>query len=29
MPGALIFSGCGTDQLDPAHARTLDDVLRA
>jgi hypothetical protein len=29
MPGALIFSGCGTDQLDPAEARTLDDVLRA
>jgi hypothetical protein len=29
IPGALIFSGCGTDQLDPADARSLDDVLRA
>ena len=29
IPGALIFSGCGTDQLEPADARTLDDVLRA
>jgi hypothetical protein len=29
LPGALIYSGCGTDQLDPASARTRDDVLRA
>jgi len=29
MAGARIFSGCGTDQLDPASARTCDDVLRA
>jgi Protein of unknown function (DUF993) len=29
IPGALIFSGCGTDQLNPADTRTLDDVLRA
>ena len=29
MPNALIYSGCGTDQLDPASARSLDDVLRA
>ena len=29
IPGALIFSGCGTDQLAPADARTLDDVRRA
>ncbi len=29
IPGALVFSGCGTDQLDPVNARTLDDVLRA
>ncbi|MGE3831780.1 MAG: dihydrodipicolinate synthase family protein [Parvibaculaceae bacterium] len=26
---ALIFSGCGTEQLDPAAARSLDDVVRA
>ena len=25
----LIFSGCGTDQLDPAAARNLDDVVKA
>ena len=25
----LIFSGCGTDQLDPAAARGVDDVVRA
>src|SRR5215468_5822816 len=25
----LIFSGSGTDQLDPAQARNLDDVIRA
>lgn len=24
-----IFSGCGTDQLDPASARSLDDVVKA
>ena len=26
---ALIFSGCGTEQLDPKDARSLDDVVRA
>src|SRR5215470_12395818 len=25
----LVFSGSGTDQLDPANARNLDDVIRA
>jgi hypothetical protein len=29
IPGALVFSGCGTDQLAAADARSLDDVLRA
>lgn len=29
VPGALIASGAGTDQLDPADARSLDDVIRA
>ncbi len=29
MPGALIFSGCGTDQLAAPDARNLDDVARA
>jgi hypothetical protein len=29
MPDALIFSGCGTDQLEPADATSIDDVLRA
>jgi hypothetical protein len=29
IPAALIYSGCGTDQLDPADARSVDDVLRA
>ena len=29
IPGALIFSGCGTDHLDAADARSVDDVLRA
>lgn len=29
IPGALVFCGCGTDQLAPAEARSLDDVLRA
>ena len=27
--GAVVFSGAGTDHLDPAEARTLDDVIRA
>src|SRR6187397_1372224 len=25
----LVFSGCGTEQLDPGEARGLDDVIRA
>jgi hypothetical protein len=25
----LVFSGCGTDHLDPADAKNLDDVIRA
>jgi hypothetical protein len=25
----LVFSGCGTDQLDPADAKSIDDVIRA
>lgn len=29
VPDALVFNGCGTDQLDPADAHTLDDVRRA
>ena len=29
IPNALIFSGCGTDQLEARDARSLDDVLRA
>ena len=29
FPGALLASGCGTDQLAPDAARTLDDVIRA
>lgn len=29
MPGALLASGCGTDQLDPAAARAVDDVIAA
>ena len=29
IPNALIYSGCGTDQLDAADAHSLDDVLRA
>jgi len=29
IPGAMIFSGCGTDQLDADQARSIDDVLRA
>jgi hypothetical protein len=28
-PGALIASGCGTDQLAPDDARNVDDVIRA
>ncbi len=28
-PGAVIFSGAGTDHLDPAEARTIDDVVKA
>jgi len=28
-PGALIASGCGTDQLAPENARSVDDVIRA
>ena len=27
--GGTVFSGCGTDQLDPAEARSIDDVIRA
>lgn len=29
FPGARIASGCGTDHLDPALARTVDDVIAA
>ncbi len=29
LPEALVANGCGTDHLDPADARTLDDVRRA
>ncbi|MEM0946475.1 MAG: dihydrodipicolinate synthase family protein [Pseudomonadota bacterium] len=29
LPDALVFNGCGTDQLDPADATSLDDVRRA
>lgn len=29
VPDALVFNGCGTDQLDPAEASGLDDVRRA
>lgn len=29
LPEALVGNGCGTDHLDPADARTLDDVIRA
>ena len=28
-PGAVVFSGAGTDHLDPAEAKSLDDVIRA
>ncbi|MFT4132864.1 dihydrodipicolinate synthase family protein [Labrys sp. (in: a-proteobacteria)] len=29
LPQALVFNGCGTDQLEPIEARGLDDVRRA
>jgi len=29
VPGALVFNGCGTDQIEPSQARGLDDVRRA
>lgn len=29
LPEALVANGCGTDHLDPAEARNLDDVVRA
>ncbi len=29
LPDARVVNGCGTDHLDPADARTLDDVIRA
>lgn len=29
VPGALLASGCGTDQLAPEDARSIDDVIRA
>lgn len=29
LPEALVGNGCGTDHLDPADAKTLDDVIRA
>ncbi len=29
LPEALVFNGCGTDQLDPSDATDLDDVRRA
>lgn len=28
-PGAVVFSGAGTDHLDPAEAKGIDDVIRA
>jgi hypothetical protein len=28
-PGAVIFSGAGTDHLDPSEARSIDDVVQA
>jgi hypothetical protein len=28
-PGAVVFSGAGTDHLDPAEATSIDDVIRA
>ena len=29
LPDALVFNGCGTDQLAPADAKSVDDVRRA
>src|SRR5208282_1021149 len=29
VPGAVVFSGVGTDQLTPSPSVTLDDVIRA
>ncbi|HSV81249.1 MAG TPA: dihydrodipicolinate synthase family protein [Ramlibacter sp.] len=29
VPGALVACGCGTDQLRPEDARSVDDVIRA
>jgi hypothetical protein len=29
VPDAMVANGCGTDQLDPAQARGLEDVTRA
>ena len=29
VPGALVASGCGTDQLDVAEAKSVDDVVHA
>lgn len=29
LPDALVFNGVGTDQLNPADARSLDDIRRA
>lgn len=29
LPDALVANGCGTDHLDPAEARSVDDVERA
>ncbi|MBX9903251.1 MAG: dihydrodipicolinate synthase family protein [Burkholderiales bacterium] len=29
IPGALLASGCGTDQLAPEDAHSIDDVIRA
>jgi hypothetical protein len=29
VPGALVASGCGTDQLPPEAAKSVDDVIRA
>lgn len=29
LPGARVANGCGTDHLNPADARSLDDVIRA
>ena len=29
VPGAFLASGCGTDQLAPDDARSIDDVIRA